>query len=876
MKPILIFPKPQIVPRKKERRPIPQPTTPGRARQGLRLNSKFNFLQKNFEKGILSSDPAGFAPERTLVLETIGSIEKFYRAAAKIDGFEFIQELLGDEVEPDDDFHLLDKGKVQDKSLAGYAYLTIANQTALNRLLHYWDKYTKREKYKFPRGLGPLKNLFEHLKNIRYWDTEDRLRETGLLEDWGYRVSSGEDVLPVEVELWYRNSSSSRIAAERRIGQFISRLGGAIQQTCVINEISYHAILANIPAKSVEDVIHTGTDDVELLRCDEVMYFRPTGQCMAPIFTKEEDGQTEYSAEVVNGDTSEVSDEANVALLDGLPLENHIWIRDFIYIDDPDGWSEDYTADDQNHGTSMASLIIRGDMEARENRESIPRKLYCRPIMKPFIAGFDGKTREKIPDDILPIDIIHRSVLRIFEGEAGQPPVAPTVKIVNLSVADPNRLFDKVVSPWAKLIDYLSEKYKVLFVVSAGNHLHDIDLGITNAEFNTLSSADKEDLILKSVSENIHTRRLMSPAESINAITVAASHFDEVEDDEFYNQINPYSNRALPSTINPITWGKKRSVKPEVLMPGGRATYRLKNIMDNQPAVLSLLTYNRPPGQKVASPGAAGSLNSFAYTIGTSNSAALTSRRLCFLSETLQDLYNNAPHGESLSREYESVLLKALLCHGAEHSEIITQIERVLKNEKNSQRFKAIAAKYLGYGNVDQERIHGCTDNQATILQCGLIKQDDIHTYKFKLPDSLNAKAVIKRLIITLAWLSPIDAKKNKYRKAFLLFEPATGDKEDNYLKLQSRELDWQMVKNGTVQHEVLSGERAAAYADGTNLEISVECRGHADAKNIEVPYGLVVTLDTPDIDLKIYDEVKAGIESLFEIQAAIDQPVRT
>jgi len=115
LKPILVFPKPNIAQRKKKRQPIPQPRIPGRARQGLRLNSSFYLLANNFKNGLLSGDPAGFAPERTLVLETIGSVEAFYKAAAKIEGKE---------------------GRKEDKNLKGFAYLTMVK--ILERL--YYSK----------------------------------------------------------------------------------------------------------------------------------------------------------------------------------------------------------------------------------------------------------------------------------------------------------------------------------------------------------------------------------------------------------------------------------------------------------------------------------------------------------------------------------------------------------------------------------------------------------------------------------------------------------------------------------------------------------------------------------------------------------------
>ncbi|MFV1984371.1 MAG: hypothetical protein ACC657_12590 [Thiohalomonadales bacterium] len=298
-------------------------------------------------------------------------------------------------------------------------------------------------------------------------------------------------------------------------------------------------------------------------------------------------------------------------------------------------------------------------------------------------------------------------------------------------------------------------------------------------------------------------------------------------------------------------------------MPGGRATYRLKGFGDKDPAILQILSYESPPGQKVAHPGKSGSLKSYVYTFGTSNSAALTSRLLCFLYDTLQDLHGSK-YGEVLSSQYEAVLLKALICHGASLPECYMKLEENLKNSTNSKQFKAITAKYFGFGIMNEDRIQGCIDEQATIIQCGVIKDGDSHVYNFTLPESLSAKSDFRRLIITLSWFSPINPQNSTYRKAHLYFEPKTNKKKGNHLAIQDRELQWQMVKNGTVQHEVLSGSLASPYAKGTNLEIVVECKAQAGASTVEVPYGLVVTLDVPDSKLPIYEEVKAGLELEF------------
>ena len=39
----------------------------------------------------------------------------------------------------------------------------------------------------------------------------------------------------------------------------------------------------------------------------------------------------------------------------------------------------------------------------------------------------------------LPVDLIHRAVRRLYEPEGGQPPVAPQVRVINLSVCDEAR-----------------------------------------------------------------------------------------------------------------------------------------------------------------------------------------------------------------------------------------------------------------------------------------------------------------------------------------------------------------------------------------------------------------------------------------------------
>ena len=85
----------------------------------------------------------------------------------------------------------------------------------------------------------------------------------------------------------------------------------------------------------------------------------------------------------------------------------------------------------RNHGTAMASLIVHGDLSAPG--EPLDRPLYVRPIMRPH--EFPREAEQILPTRLLP-DLLHRAIRRIVEGEGGRAAIAPSVRIVNLSIGD--------------------------------------------------------------------------------------------------------------------------------------------------------------------------------------------------------------------------------------------------------------------------------------------------------------------------------------------------------------------------------------------------------------------------------------------------------
>jgi hypothetical protein len=230
--------------------------------------------------------------------------------------------------------------------------------------------------------------------------------------------------------------------------------------------------------------------------------------------------------------------------------------------------------------------------------------------------------------------------------------------------------------------------------------------------------------------------------------------------------------------------------------------------------------------------------------------------------DVLVDL-QNGPNGTLLDEPYFAVLLKAILVHGASWAGADSVIQEVLADSVESARFREYVTRFLGYGGVDLTRLLGCTNCRATILGCGSLSVDEGHLYRVPLPRSLSGRAVWRRLIVTLAWFTPINCKHRKYRKAALYFDFPLDDVEQTVGTARCG-ADWQAVRRGTVQHEIFEGEYATAYSDEDTLAIRVNCREDAGklGEDEQIHYGIAVTLEVGENnELPIYDEIRTRMQ---------------
>ena len=407
---------------------VGKPKVPDVASQARRLAPQFQRLQEAMDRQriALQNNPLGLQPEQVLVLEIVGSIKDFIRAVEKIRGLEWLGEYEIDGITPD---HGFEDETDPDKKIKGQLFVVMTDQLALAQLRRLFEGWKRDPNARFQQGLARLKEVFQHLHTIRPWNVQDRIRESGILEDWHDRLEFMEGDVPFEVELWFRKSPNRRRKAEAQLRSIIESHEGTVIQQCATPEITYHGILGRMPRAQVQAIMEdlTTLGDIGLLRCEDIMYIRPVGQCgFRSTDTTETKPLSDDDLARLQAWSEPVAGNPIVALLDGMPLTGHQLLDNRVTIDDPDGYESAYQARERVHGTMMASLICHGDLNQHGNAGETP--LYVRPILKPQ-SGIENHVNEALPEDVLPVDLIHRSVRRLFEYENREPPVAPDVRV---------------------------------------------------------------------------------------------------------------------------------------------------------------------------------------------------------------------------------------------------------------------------------------------------------------------------------------------------------------------------------------------------------------------------------------------------------------
>lgn len=800
-------------PRARKFTPAEQAGTPA----GQKLSGLAAQLDANTPMLQLRADPDALAPERLLVFELTGGVMQFTEAMRLVPGLEF----LGAEDLDEDD--KLDPDPV--------VYLMVPSQAALRNIVTLWRNWQLNSTV--PPGFGTWKLMLEQLRNIRPWGPQDRVTRADheiLVEEHARNAG----LTRVEVELVFRRNGDATEAEARAA---ILAVGGAVVSRSRISGAGYHAVLADLPGPALADVI--ARNPAGLAGMEAVLQIRP--QSIFQLMPSEEiDGPSAGGSPALNGDPI-------AAIFDAVPLSEHPRLAGTLSIDDP--FDLDALAVGlRKHGTAMASAVVHGDINAAWDRP-LERRVH---FVNMLYATADPDQPERFPD-LLPADMFERAILAMRTGEA---PTAHHVLIVNASLGDPNKPFAGRLSGWARVVDHLAATYGILFIISAGNHPAPLETqDMTAGVFEALSAAERVRVALSASAKQMATRRVLAPAEAMNAITVGALHADQF----VYPHPLPayifdvWADTGLCSVSSALGPGQNGAIKPEILVPGGRHHVRLSPHGAHhrlQPLTTGAARFG---GIAVAAPPSGTSLdpNVVARSIGTSVAAALATGVAARAHEALESAY---PDFGSLPSAQRACLLKALLVHGTRWTNARDLLIEVLgpPEGKYSYRQKDNIRRYIGYGAYNPDLIISCADDRATLWAVGTLAADQGQRFRIPWPTTMTAKAQPHGISATLAWFSPPRPGAVAYRAVRMkIVEPAQLGAAG--IKASGIQPDPKQAHKGTVVHRLWDGDKAAAMAANGFFDLDVQ--READDGDAPANFAIVVTLEMPG-EVEVYTQV--------------------
>ncbi len=754
------------------------------------------------------------------MFEVRGSINNFINAVRRIPGLELIDE---EELE----------GDGQDSSPT--IYLLVPDAQALSNIASLWTRWIDGQS--LGSGFTPWRDVFATLRDIRPWGPQDRVEISErniILEELDSISADGK--LRLEIELIYRSSNDQANKLETALGSSIAATGGDVISVCRIVDIGYHAVLVELPAHAIRSILELS--QTSIAGHDSVMHIRPQS--------------TASSIEIEDAEYNEATQQLTatnrppiLALLDGVPVSQHLHLAGGLVVDDLFDLEPITQVVDRRHGTAMASLILHGDKNNSE--ATLNRKIHFIPVLGPG---------DNFPNNRLIIDVIYQA---IFSMRDGQNPSAPEVMIVNLSLGNSRNPFHGKMSAWARLIDFLSYKYGILFMISAGNHTAAFEVpGFQSfTQYEDASADQRAHATIHATSQLIAQRRLLSPSESINCITVGAANLDAVTPIARSATLNvdPFPNITITNPSSALGPGFAKSVKPDILMAGAKEHVNFVTSGNT----LTIRPSNPSPshGLKVASPPRNGRENIEGFTSGTSAATAIASRTCHQIYDALELAYDNIFN--TLSHSQRATLLKALIVHTATWplpaSELIKQVLGPSDNSRH-QHQKDNIRRFLGYGLVNAEAAVSCAEDRATFWASGVLLADQLVSIKVPIPACINGQARPHSMSATLAWLTPVLAGRQSYRTVRLkLIEP----EELTALRVEAAKTqpDQNQSRRGTVFSRRWEGTNAPILTDNHFIELSVQREPDIGAVIDEsISFGLAVTFTMPGIT-QIYEEIK-------------------
>lgn len=512
------------------------------------------------------------------------------------------------------------------------------------------------------------------------------------------------------------------------------------------------------------------------------------------------------------------------------------------------------TLDQENHGTGIASLALYGDLTD---------VLY-------------NNQRVRITSDLTSV-----KMLSLNEGERNMPDMYALVtedaihigrnsgaNILCTAVTDKdNEVLDAKASSTSSAIDdtlYNNGACDSILLISAGNVEH----------MGRLQYPDY-----------LYLKNIQDPAQAWNAITVGAYTRKVAISDPAYRGLRAIApaDGISPFSSTSIQWGAN-AIKPEIVLEGGNAVQGIGDSLD-VPNDLSLVVAH---GGNGLVPGRFGAFNA------TSAATGLAAR----LASKIQ--YYNP--------ELSALSIRALLIHSADWTD---QMKALCSDAHGKLNVKTILHS-CGYGVPDEQKAIVSSDSRVTFIAEDTIKPfvlgegnklkfGKMNLYQMPWPKDLLAGMDEKtvRLKITLSYYikpSPgLRSQLNKYsfqsiRLKFDVCGAHESQREfENRIKRFTEEGEERVPRDPELANRWLIGitnrnqgsiisdsfvTTGAAMAGCDTIAIYPSggwFKNKPENLDIEIPYSLVVTLESPEEEVQLYSEVETTIANRVQVEIPVD-----
>ena len=838
---------------------VQKPVIQGRQAQEARYGEQFNRLEQMLAgedaEVVLRRDPVGIAPERALVFVTAVPIQDFIKRANQI-GLEVISEVDLPE-------HLFEDGFIDRNASAAKPtlYATMPSQDALLRLTRLWNRFKRGEVPE--RGLKPWWDLFEMLAELRVWGPQDRFNEKSREELQNRLPLNEDDEVKLELEIWPTRNQDLRRQWEEEARDKVIALGGRIIDRCSIDEegFSYLAILIGMSAGSVRQLIDDPNAPNGLATLEGLQFILP--QTIAQSIPEQSEDQVEHKIE--QHPPFDDNSPYRAILLDGTPVAGHDVLDGGVAIEDVHQLVPLSLVEHRKHATSMASLILRGDLKA----DGLPlndTRLLSIPVL------VDANHGTSSLDERLFVDIVHLALTKAFLGDA---PLAPEAFVVNFSIGIRGSHYSGQLSSLARLLDWWADVHGVLFMVSAGNVVEALSIpNITTVEFENLSIEERRHKVEEARKLVRHTRTLLAPAEALNVLTVGALDSDLFSSQQGLQQGEleiAHNSDNCPAISSANGLGPLKSIKPDLLHIGGR--HNVKVMPNGNDVILKVVNQTHRTGLNVAS--TTQGTGSVSKSRGTSCATALSTRS--HLASALTLTADGGPYeNQRLPRRDLALLTRALSVNSARWPNAASALyaRNLAENRHRHINAKEDVARYYGHGHLNEERMIESSENGVTLVGLGTIRKGQGRIFDLPLPASLSGEKIGRSMLVTLSWFSPVDAVRANYRLAGL--EAVVSDSTDHgdvpydsswMLDLKSDQLDRNMIKRGTIWSKRLVRKRVTTpiYDDQATMPIRVQCRDTANGG-----------LDpSEDIRFAIAISLEVDAQTLFDIHQELENKMR-